>query len=85
MVEQDHIMSTSKSLLDIRGIVVIPKLEQSSFETNVSGNIHWTPETANKMLTPLARPFKLSYIEDNHTPQTSQMGFATLRLLTYVI
>jgi hypothetical protein len=51
MVEQDHIMSTSKSLLDIRGIVVIPKLEESSFETNVSDNIHWTPETANKMLT----------------------------------
>ena len=51
MVEQDHIMSTSKSLLDIRGIVVIPKLEESSFETNVSDNIHWTPEKANKMLT----------------------------------
>ena len=51
MVEQDHIMSTSKSLLDIRGIVVIPKLEKSSFETNVSDNIHWTPETAKKMLT----------------------------------
>ena len=46
VVEQDHIMSTSKSLLDIRGIVVIPKLE-----TNVSNNIHWTPEMANKMLT----------------------------------
>ena len=51
VVEQDHIMSTSKSLLDIRGIVVIPKLEELSFETNVSDNIHWTPETANKMLT----------------------------------
>ena len=51
MVEQDYIMSTSKSLLDIRGIVVIPKLEESSFETNVSDNIHWTPEKANKMLT----------------------------------
>ena len=51
IVEQDHIISTSKSLLDIRGIVVIPKLDESSFETNVSENIHWTPETANKMLT----------------------------------
>ena len=51
MVEQEQIMSTSKSLLDIRGIVVIPKLEESSFETNVSDNIHWTPETANNMLT----------------------------------
>ena len=51
VVEQDHITGTSKSLLDIRGIVVIPKLEESSFETNVSDNIHITPETANKMIT----------------------------------
>lgn len=51
LVEQEYIMRTSESLLDIKGIVVIPKLEESSFKTDTSDNIHWTPETANKMLT----------------------------------